>query len=136
MTNVDYAHFKPFSKVIQLAVSGSPSSVTLTDTAGNFLECNYVIVTVLASIANNGYIVCEPSGISPNIITVGNGASGTCGDVAAPAHPCIFKFGGNYKTSAITLTSYNIGSALNVAVTYGIRQEPNMNKYNYLSEGT
>ena len=52
--------FRPYTKVMNLSAC-DPSTVLLTDTAGNDLECNYVTVEAVSG-AGSSWFLAVPSG--------------------------------------------------------------------------
>jgi len=126
MALIDPVPFRPFSKVITVA-QNTEYPVTLTDSSGLPILCNYAQVTVLAAITNPGFILVEPSGISRNVrIAPGNGAAGTLGVAATVMDPAELFLGGADYCSALTLSGSNsLGATVSAFVTYGVRVQPN-----------
>jgi hypothetical protein len=125
MALVDPVPFRPFSKVLTVAAN-TEYPVTLTDSSGLPILCNYAQVTVLGGITNAGFVLVEPSGISRNVrIAPGNGAAGTLGTAATVMDPAELYLGGADYCSALTLSGSTGLGTVSAFVTYGVRVQPN-----------
>jgi hypothetical protein len=118
MTMLDPVTIKPFSKIVNFT-GASSTTVTLTDTGGIPILCNYIQGTIAAAATNASYIHIIPSGLSPNpTVALGNAASGSLGLIGTLADPAEVFLGGADYCSAITLYS---SAAVPVLITYGVR---------------
>lgn len=130
---LDPVTVKPFSKVVNFLANAQTSTVTLTDTGGNPIMCNYIQATIANTVTFAGYIVVSPSGLSRNpAVAIGNAGSGTLGLVGSIQDPAELFLGGPDYCSAISLYSL---SATPVVVTYGVRTTPNSMKSLYRYPG-
>ena len=133
MGMLDPVIVKPFSKVINFPVNNQTSTVVLSDTAGNPINCNYIQATIAAGATFAGYVMVTPSGLSTNpAVALGNAASGTLGLLGSYADPAELFLGGSDYCSAISLYC---ASATPVLLTYGVRTLPNPFKANGRNRG-
>lgn len=129
MSIINPTPIRPFSKQYTTGASPGSQVVTLTDSAGNPIQCNYIQVSLMASINNNSYFLVEPSGVSDYpAVTLGNSASGTLGMVGSVADPVEMFLPNADMCSALTVSIYNNTTALGMGITYGV-----MTPYNKLS---
>lgn len=127
MSHILSDSFRPFSKLVSIGTDSS-GTINLTDTAGNLLECTYVLVYPAIGIANTTYFYVVPSGISSNPpIALGNGASGTFGYSGNVINPVEIHLGGPDKTSAVTVGLVGTGP-INFIVVYGVSRPINVLK--------
>lgn len=116
--NTDSIELRPFTKVVSM-VGGTASSITLTDSAGNLLNCNFVEAIMINAATLAEYLVLTPSGVSQNpAITMTNAnASGTYGFAFTGYIPALFISPDTF--SAVTIT--HLGTITrNVIITYGV----------------
>ncbi len=125
MTMLDPVVAKPFSKLINFTAASS-TTVTLTDTSGIPILCNYIQGVVASGATYAGYILVTPSGLSTNpAVALGNGASGTLGLLGSYADPAELFLGGADYCSAISVYS---SAATVVLISYGVRTTVNSMK--------
>ena len=125
MALTDAIPFRPFTKIVNFTVNSSTSSVTLTDTSGIPILCNYIQASIIGptTTTQTAYVHVAPSGISTNpAVALGNGASGTFGLIGTIYDPAELYLGGSDYCSAISVFSL---SAYPVVISYGVRVEPN-----------
>jgi hypothetical protein len=118
--------FRPFCKTFTISSNGT-QTVTLLDSAGNNLKCNYIQVKVMAGVTNNGLIVVEPSGISSNPrVSPGNGTSGTLGAIGTVLDPIELTLAKGQMCSSISVSANsNLGSNIPISVIYGVKSPIN-----------
>lgn len=124
MALIEAVPFRPFSKVVTFTSTAQTSTITLTDTSGTPILCNYIQASIAAPFTSAAsYVMVTPSGISSNpAVALGNGASGTLGLIGTLLDPAEVLLGGSDYCSAISLYS---SSAITAIVTYGVRVQPN-----------
>lgn len=125
MALVDAVPFRPFTKIVNFTAASSTSSVTLTDTAGTPILCNYIQASIIAPVTVNqaAYIHVVPSGISKNpAVSLGNGVSGSFGLIGTVYDPAELYLGGADYCSSLSVYSV---SAYPVVISYGVRVEAN-----------
>jgi len=118
--------FRPFSKTFTISSNGT-QTVTLLDSAGANLKCNYIQVKVMDTITNTGFIVVEPSGISSNPrVAPGNAASGTLGAIGTVLDPVELSLNKGIMCSAISVSANStLGTNIPISVLYGVKSPLN-----------
>lgn len=122
MALTEIVSVKPYTKVVNFSAA-SATTMTLTDTAGNPIMCNYIECVAASSTAVGTYILVSPSGVSPNpLVALANGASGTIGGVATPANPFKVVLPNSHLTSSLYLSAT---ASIPAVVTYGVAVQNN-----------
>lgn len=124
--------FKSFNKVFSLADSVT-SSITLTDTTGSAILCNYIIVES-RSVDNNdlGYFHLFPQGVYTNNVSVtstsSTGTAAGAGGVVGVADGSVeYSVHNHLGVSAVNLTNY-LGGTGTFVIRYGVLGTANEQK--------
>jgi len=125
MSLLNAVPFRPFTKYV-LVNPNQTSGITLTDTAGSAISCNYIQATLFTAISNAGFITVEPSGISRNVRNpLQNTVSSTLCVVGTVLDPAELYLGGADYCSAINVSGSSGLTAASACITYGVLKEPN-----------
>ncbi len=120
MSLLDPVPFKPFTKIVNFTVAPSATYVTLTDTGGTPIKCNYIAASVAGTATYAGYFLVTPSGISSNPqVTLGNGASGTLGKLGSILNPVELFLGGGDACSSVYVELSGVAAPL--IISYGVK---------------
>ena len=140
-------YFRPYTKIVDLDDTVESSAITLTDTSGGLLDCNYIsVIAISGTDSPVGYFLVTPSGINtlygpafggdgvdslpgrnlgpsayPDASSmISNGASGVLGLVGTlPTGSVVISLASSETSRAIILSqAENIG-LMRYAVTYG-----------------
>lgn len=115
---------KPYSK--SASVTAANTQVTLTDTAGSSISCNYIKVSPVTSGLSGVSVFVNLSSLGNNpAISIGNAASGSLGFIASDNSPTEMFLPGGLRVTSIFLTSVAGPANPVVTVTYGILVAPN-----------
>jgi hypothetical protein len=121
MSLLDPVPFKPFTKIVNFTGAPSATYVTLTDTGGTPIKCNYIAASVAGTATYAGYFLVTPSGISSNPqITLGNGASGTLGKLGSIMNPVELFLGGGDACSSVYVELFG-SVAAPLIISYGVK---------------
>ena len=119
MSLLDPVPFKPFTKIVNFT-GASSTYVTLTDTSGIPIKCNYIAASVAGTATYAGYFLVTPSGISSNPqVTLGNGASGTLGKLGSILNPVELFLGGGDACSSVYVELSGVAAPL--IISYGVK---------------
>lgn len=124
MTSKAAATTKPFVKVQQVT-NNTPVVFECVDTTGAYIDCNYISVAFIASVATAGYAEISLSAINGNNIAHGNSTSGTLGGIATVPEKFEVYLPGVTTCSSVTVTAKNLLGTAYAAVTYGAYRETN-----------
>lgn len=118
MSLLDPVPFKPFTKIVNFT-GASSTHVTLTDTGGTPIKCNYIAASVAGTATYAGYFLVTPSGTSSNPqVALGNGASGTLGKLGSIMNPVELFLGGGDACSSVFV---EISAAAPLIISYGVK---------------
>lgn len=123
---------KPYIKSVTIA-QGETSSVTLTDTRGNAISCNYVRIFNPGAAATGDYLSVSANCYSASsgvVSSVPNTASGTCVLVVHTNTPGEFRTNGAALVSSVVINKV-VGGTRPVLVIYGMEKPFNTLKFNF-----
>ena len=125
MGTFDPVVIKSFSKGVYFT-GASATTMTLTDTAGTPIMCNYIQGVIASGATHTGYLLIVPSGTtnpSPYpVALLGNTGSGTLGAIGSVSRPVELNLGGADYCSSIQVSS---SAATTVFINYGVRTTVN-----------
>lgn len=124
----------PFTKIINLSTADPTSftEITLTDSAGSGILCNYIKVHLVASGAgistSTDQVSVSLSGLAyyDKLANFTNtGTSGTAGAIVHFLNPVVLEFPNSEGTSSIGVAKHSGNTSMNVVVTYGVTKAQN-----------
>ena len=111
---------KPYCKLVASMLNGVTSSITLTDSSGVLLSCDYLKIGMVAKTTSNEYLLVTPSSLYSASIVPGNASKGTGGLIVTGPTPIIYENRVN-RFNTLILDGTGLAAAVTVFLEYGVQ---------------